>query len=104
MFVSRIFSNFMQRSVEPRLYFGHLLRLNFQALPHHKSVSKTGYTKLAYTVEEVAEMLSVSRAHIYRLLDLRLLDSIHIGRSRRITTGQLAAFIRASEQREGKRV
>ena len=55
--------------------------------------------KLAYTVEEVADELSLSRAHVYRLLDLGELGSISIGRSRRITANQLQAFLTALEQR-----
>jgi len=55
--------------------------------------------KFAYTVEEAAEKLSLSRAHVYRLLDLGELGSISIGRSRRITANQLQAFLTALEQR-----
>jgi len=65
-------------------------------------MSQNTYSKLAYTVEEAAELLSVSRAHVYRLLDLQELASIYLGRSRRITVGQLASFIRMNEQRTGK--
>lgn len=49
--------------------------------------------KLAYTVEEAAELLSISRAHVYRLLDRRELDSIQVGRSRRITHRQILDFV-----------
>lgn len=55
--------------------------------------------KMAYTVEEAAEKLSLSRAHVYRLLDLGELGSISIGRSRRITANQLQEFLTALEQR-----
>lgn len=54
-------------------------------------------TKLAYSVEEAAELLSLSRAHVYRLLDVQELGSITIGRSRRITASQLEEFIRRLE-------
>lgn len=54
-------------------------------------------TKLAYTVEEAAELLSLSRAHLYRLMDSGQIGSISIGRSRRITRKQLLAFIEESE-------
>lgn len=54
--------------------------------------------KLAYTVEETAELLSLSRAHIYRLLDQKELDSIQIGRSRRITRKQLQEFLESLEK------
>jgi excisionase family DNA binding protein len=56
--------------------------------------------KLAYTVEETAELLSLSRAHIYRLLDQKELNSIQIGRSRRITHSQLQEFFRSLEQND----
>ena len=52
-----------------------------------------GHSKLAYTVEEAAQLLSISRAQIYRLIDSRQLNSITVGRSRRITQGQLDAFV-----------
>lgn len=52
---------------------------------------------MAYTVEEAAGLLSLSRANVYRLLDLGELDSVQIGRSRRVTAGQLEAFVRRLE-------
>ncbi len=56
-----------------------------------------GGARLAYTVEEAAGLLSVSRAHVYRLLDLGELASVRIGRSRRVTARQLDAFVRRLE-------
>lgn len=53
--------------------------------------------KLAFTVEEAARQLSVSRAQIYRLIDTCRLGSITIGRSRRITRRQLEDFVGALE-------
>lgn len=70
-------------------------------LSHHQPVSEANYKKLAYTVEEAAELLSLSRAHVYRLLDLGQLGSVSIGRSRRITATQLTEFLKALEQRSG---
>ena len=58
--------------------------------------------KLAYTVEEAAELLSVSRAHLYRLLDYEELESVRIGRSRRITSTQLRDYVRRLEARGDK--
>lgn len=55
--------------------------------------------KLAYTVEEAAELLSLSRAHLYRLIDVGELGSVTIGRSRRITHAQLEEFIGKLEAR-----
>lgn len=62
-------------------------------------MSTTKPEKLAYTVEEAAEQLSLSRAHLYRLIDSGELGSITIGRSRRITQGQLALFVARLEAR-----
>ena len=51
----------------------------------------------AYTVEQVAEMLNISRDKVYYLLRTRQLRSIKIGKSRRITDAHLAAFIASLE-------
>lgn len=63
---------------------------------------RTTGQKLAYTVEEAAELLSLSRAHLYRLMDVGELGSISIGRSRRITRGQLDEFISRFEARSNR--
>ena len=55
------------------------------------------HSKLAYTVDEAAELLSLSRAHLYRLIDLLEIETVRVGRSRRITAGQLDAFVRRLE-------
>jgi len=54
--------------------------------------------KLLYSVEEAARLLSMSRAKLYRLIDLCELGSVRIGRSRRISRNQLETFIRSLEQ------
>lgn len=54
-------------------------------------------SKLAYKVEEAAGLLSLSRAHVYRLMDLAEIGSVTIGRSRRITARQLEEFLRRLE-------
>ena len=51
----------------------------------------------AYTVEQVAKMLHISRDKVYYLLRTRQLRSIKIGKSRRITDAHLAAFIASIE-------
>ena len=51
----------------------------------------------AYTVEQVADMLSIGRDKVYYLLRTGQLRSIKIGRLRRITTQHLAEFITALE-------
>jgi excisionase family DNA binding protein len=52
----------------------------------------------AYTVEQVAKMLSISRDKVYYLLRTRQLRSIKIGKSRRITSQHLAEFITSVEE------
>ena len=47
----------------------------------------------AYTVEQVAKMLHISRDKVYYLLRTGQLRSIKIGKFRRITDQQLADFI-----------
>lgn len=54
--------------------------------------------KLLYTVAEAALLTSISRAHLYRLILAGRLATIQIGRSRRITANQLAAFVRSLEE------
>lgn len=51
----------------------------------------------AYTVEQVAEMLHVSRDKVYFLLRTGQLRSLKIGKLRRITDQQLAGFIASRE-------
>ena len=51
----------------------------------------------AYTVEQVAKMLNISRDKVYYLLRTRQLHSIKIGKSRRITDRHLADFIASLE-------
>ncbi|MBB5077773.1 helix-turn-helix domain-containing protein [Nonomuraea endophytica] len=51
----------------------------------------------AYTVEQVAEMLSVGRDKVYCLLRTGQLKSIKIGKLRRITDQHLADFVSSLE-------
>ena len=51
----------------------------------------------AYTVEQVAKMLNISRDRVYYLLRTRQLRSIKIGKSRRITNQHLDEFIASLE-------
>ncbi len=54
----------------------------------------------AYTVEQVAKMLNISRDKVYYLLRTHQLRSIKIGKSRRITDQHLAAFIASLEDQD----
>jgi excisionase family DNA binding protein len=51
----------------------------------------------ACTVEQVAEMLSIGRDKVYYLLRTRQLNSIKIGKFRRITDQHLADFVSSLE-------
>ena len=53
---------------------------------------------MAYTVEEAGVLLSLSRAQLYRLIDLGEIGTITVGRSRRLTARQLDAFLEARER------
>lgn len=53
--------------------------------------------KLAYSVQEAAELLSISRSQIYEMISSGKIGSISIGRSRRVTHRQLMAFVEKCE-------
>ena len=57
--------------------------------------------KFLYTIEECADLLSLSRSQLYRLADQGDLDSVKIGKSRRVTYTQLDAFVMRLEQSKG---
>ncbi len=57
------------------------------------------HLKLAYTIEEASTLISLSRAQIYRLIDRGEIETIKIGKARRITARQLEAFLLGLEQR-----
>jgi excisionase family DNA binding protein len=54
--------------------------------------------RLAYSVDEAAEVIGVSRDHIYDLLRTGLLRSVKSGRRRLITKGQLEAYLAGLER------
>jgi excisionase family DNA binding protein len=53
--------------------------------------------KRLYTIKEAAASLSLSRAQLYRLIDTCELESVKIGRSRRISRTQLEAYVQRLE-------
>jgi excisionase family DNA binding protein len=53
--------------------------------------------RLAYSVDEAAEVIGVSRDHIYDLLRASRLKSIKSGRRRLIIKGQLEAYLASLE-------
>ena len=52
--------------------------------------------------EEVAELLNISKSYIYKLLRLRSVPAIRIGRSIRIRPEDLEKFIRKNAQTENE--
>jgi excisionase family DNA binding protein len=72
------------------------------SLAHKKPQGTWQPVKLAYTVEEAAQLLSLSRAQIYRLIDSCELESVKIGKCRRVTADQLARFTVRAEQASGR--
>lgn len=63
----------------------------------NKGVVVEKLDKLLYTVDEVAEMLSVSKMTIYRLFGTGELDSVKIGKSRRIPREAVVKFLESLE-------
>ena len=54
--------------------------------------------KLLLTAEEAGEVLSLSRTTVYDLMARGLLESVVVGRSRRIPSEALAAFVQVLRQ------
>ncbi|MCM3884804.1 helix-turn-helix domain-containing protein [Frankia sp. R82] len=50
-------------------------------------------TKLLLTPTEAADLLGVSRSTVYELLNSGDIESVHIGRARRIPSAALLAFV-----------
>ena len=50
-------------------------------------------TRLAYNIDESAELLGCSRAHIFRLMESGALRSVKLGRLRRIPAEALAELL-----------
>lgn len=55
--------------------------------------------KLLLTVREAAETLSLSEATVWRLLERGDIPSVKIGRSRRIKTDDLRAYVNSPKRR-----
>jgi excisionase family DNA binding protein len=58
-----------------------------------RMASKPEESPLLLTVDEAARQLSIGRSHLYEYLLSGSLQSIRIGRSRRIATQDLDAFV-----------
>ena len=53
--------------------------------------------RLAYTIQECATLLSLSRSLIYELMNAGKIETIKIGRARRITARQLETYLQSCE-------
>jgi excisionase family DNA binding protein len=51
------------------------------------------HARLLLTVEDAADALAVSRAHLYTLLNTGEIPSVKIGRARRVPADQLRRFV-----------
>lgn len=58
-------------------------------------------TPLIYTIPEAAHVLRISRTKLYELLTTGQIESIHIGRSRKIPADALHAYINRLRTEEG---
>ena len=50
-------------------------------------------TVVLFTPQQVAEMLNISRSHLYTVMAEKRIKSITIGRSRRFTPEQINSFV-----------
>jgi len=50
-------------------------------------------TVILYTPVQVAEMLNISRSHLYSIMADKKIQSMTIGRSRRFTPEQVNSFV-----------
>jgi excisionase family DNA binding protein len=50
-------------------------------------------TVVLFTPQQVAEMLNISRSHLYAVMAEKKIKSITIGRSRRFTPDQISSFV-----------
>jgi excisionase family DNA binding protein len=55
---------------------------------------------ILYTLQEAADLLRISRTKLYELLDAHELESVHIGRSRKIPADALRAYVDGLRTRE----
>jgi excisionase family DNA binding protein len=64
-------------------------------------VSKNTHNKLLVSVEEAAQMLSIGRSLVYKLVLSKQVLSVKIGRARRIPVFALEAFIAQQVEQVG---
>jgi excisionase family DNA binding protein len=59
---------------------------------------------LVYTIPEAAAALRISRTKLYELLDSQEIESIHIGRSRKIPAEALRTYVEGLRARSAHRL
>jgi len=64
----------------------------FKSMDDQADTNGTG-PRLLYTTTEAAQLLSIGRSTVYELIDAHRLESVSIGRSRRIPAKALDDFI-----------
>lgn len=67
-------------------------------------MSKTKIEPLLLRVDEAAEALALSRTKVYELMASGELESVKLGRSRRVPTAALADFLEVSRSFSGTHV
>ena len=75
----------------PRTALSHLLGGRDPNQPR----TKVDHGKLLLTPEEAAELLGVGRSRVYDLMRTHLLQSVKIGRSRRVPAASLREYVAA---------
>ena len=76
--------------------------------PHHEcanpgpDTADASSTQLLYTIAEAAQLLALSRAHLYRLIERGELASVLSGRARRVSRAALAAYVASLEEGVGR--
>lgn len=58
------------------------------------SATDADRTRLLLTVEEAAEALSLGKTKVYELISAGQIETVQIGRSRRVPVDALDAFVR----------
>ena len=66
---------------------------NYSTRPHTKYNPMEGYMAILVTVETAAEMLGISRSVVYQKIGSEEIESIKIGRSRRIPVEAIEQYV-----------
>jgi excisionase family DNA binding protein len=76
----------------------HNVRTSTRTNDNRREVNATTtapHTPLLYTLPEAAALLRISRTKLYELLTTNQIESVHIGRSRKIPAAALDAYVRS---------